>query len=46
MFYADIDKKRFAAHGDSAALRPSFRHSETAEFEICFRNPEDRKSVV
>ena len=40
MFYADIDKKRFAAHGDSAALRPSFRHSETAEFEICFRNPD------
>ncbi len=40
MFYADIDKKRFAAHGGSASC-PSFRHSETAEFEICFQNPDN-----
>ena len=40
MFYADIGKKRFSAHENSAAFRPSFRHSETAEFEICFQNPD------
>ena len=40
MFYADIGKKRFSAYENSAAFRPSFRHSETAEFEICFQNPD------